>query len=253
MRVLRVEFEAATASFRYPHFMVGRHPTFPMPPPATLYGLVCAAVGDYVPPETLRLGFRFTYEAEACDLEHLHIITPKGARAKFDCRGQKLPLTTEGTVTPTTRDFLFNARLTLYINRLDLADAFRRPYYAMSLGRSQDLATIGRIDEVELHATDCAYVEHTLLPAEERLWLGSGIVLTLPRFVDPRQAREPRFDHYLMLRERIYAHQGLMDELRNQLGDQLVRTIPAGRELWADPDTQAFHGAHRAVWLQELV
>lgn len=253
MRVLRVELEAATASFRYPHFLVGRHPTFAMPPPATLYGLVCAAVGDYVLPETLCLGFMFTYEAQASDFEHLHIITPKGARTKFDWQGRKLSYNTEGQVNPTTRDFLFNARLTLYINRLDFAGAFRSPYYAVSLGRSQDLATIRRIDEIELSPADCAYLEHTLLPAEERLWLGSGIVLTLPRFLDPTRAREPRFDHYLMLRERIYAHREPDHALRSELGELLVRALPDGRELWVDPDTPAYHGAHRAVWLQQLV
>lgn len=253
MHVLRVEIEAPTASFRYPHFMVGRHPTFPMPPPATLYGLVCAAVGDLLPPDSLQLGYGFTVQAEAHDLEHLHSISPKGGRTVFTFGGGRFPHNTDGTVTPTTRDFLFGAKLTLYLNRPELGGAFRCPHYALSLGRSQDLATVVSVAEVELEPEKRGYLEHTLLPAEERLWIGRGVVLTLPRFVDPMQDRAPHFAHYLLLRERVYAHQDADMELQETLGDQLARPLPADRILWTDPDSPEYHGLHRAVWLHGLV
>ena len=51
MRVLKIVAEVSITSFRRPHFMWGIQPTFRMPPPATIYGHICSALGDTVPPE----------------------------------------------------------------------------------------------------------------------------------------------------------------------------------------------------------
>ena len=83
MRVTRVEVEGPTTSFRYPHFLVGRQPTYEMPPLATLYGHICSAVGEWLDPSGLRIGFRFTYTAKADDKEQIHIITASAPRAKL--------------------------------------------------------------------------------------------------------------------------------------------------------------------------
>src|SRR5438093_4692725 len=111
MLVTRVEVEAPVTSFRYPHFLVGRQPTYEMPPLATLYGHLCSAVGEWVPAESLRIGLRFTYAEKADDLEHQTIIS----RATGKLPGTQEPKVTEGSVTPTRREFLFDARLTLYV------------------------------------------------------------------------------------------------------------------------------------------
>ena len=50
MRVLKVTLEGITTSFRYPHFMVNVQPSYRMPPPATIYGHICSALGEWVSP-----------------------------------------------------------------------------------------------------------------------------------------------------------------------------------------------------------
>jgi len=45
MRVLKVVAEGPITSFRYPHFMQQIHPSFQMPPPATIYGHISSALG----------------------------------------------------------------------------------------------------------------------------------------------------------------------------------------------------------------
>ena len=54
MRVAKVRILAPTASFRYPHFLVGKQITYSMPPPSTIYGHVASAVGQLPPPEFTR-------------------------------------------------------------------------------------------------------------------------------------------------------------------------------------------------------
>lgn len=54
MQVLKIVLEGVTTSFRYPHFMLGVQPSFPPPPPATIYGHVCSALGEWVAPEGWR-------------------------------------------------------------------------------------------------------------------------------------------------------------------------------------------------------
>jgi CRISPR-associated protein Cas5t len=46
-----------------------------------------------------------------------------------------------GTI-PIKREVLFNCSLILYINNKEVADSFLQPYYALLLGRSEDLLTV---------------------------------------------------------------------------------------------------------------
>ncbi len=248
MRVLRVEIEAPTTSFRYPHFMVGRHPTYPMPPPATVHGLVCAAVGELLGPEDFRFGYRFVVAGSAHDLEHLHFVSQASRSDRVEAYGDIHRGNTNATVIPTVRDFLFGARLTLYLDKPDLARAFREPRYALCLGRSQDLTSVVRVDDVELVPRPQGYFEHTLLPAEARLWANRGTVTTLPRYLDHTLGRRPAYAHYLFLTERLVATIEPAPELAASLGPQRVRPLPDAVSLWVDPDSPDYRGTQRAVW-----
>jgi len=252
MRVLRVEIEAPTTSFRYPQFMVGRHPTYPMPPPSTIHGLVCAAAGELLSATAFRFAYHFASAAPAQDLEHVHVIE-RARSGRIDHDGTTVPRNTDATVTPTARDFLFGATLTLYLDSTEMGDCFVCPRYAISLGRSQDLASIRRVSEVELQETQQAYLENTVLPAEARLWAGRGIVATLPRYLDPSRGREPSYAHYLFLRERLVVTKTPAPELEAALGPQRVRSLPDATPLWTDPDTPEYRGTRRAVWFHGFV
>ena len=67
MDVLKIVAEGVTTSFRYPHFTLGIQPTFDMPPPATIYGHICSAVGEWLDPDGLQFAYHFTAEAKAND------------------------------------------------------------------------------------------------------------------------------------------------------------------------------------------
>ncbi len=240
MQVLKIELEALTTSFRYPHFMWGRHPTFPMPPPATIYGHICSAIGEWVEPEGLEFGYVFTHSGEVTDLEHCHALSVAGSRASFEWASEKIRANLEGTVNPLKRDFLFRPHLTLYLNRPDWLEHFRTPRYAVVLGRSQDLATYTRVSVLDLDERDEVYYEHTLLPFSWRTRTGRGVTLTMPRFVDYQRNREPQFERYIALQEREFTSRWL------RFADQPLKH-------WVDPETPELNGCRRGIVLHRFV
>ncbi len=201
MRVLRVVAEGLTTSFRRPHFMHGIQPTFNMPPPATIYGHLCSALGDVVSPEGIAFAYHFTAQTSFSDIEHTHIVSESSGKLQ----GTSYPKVLEGTINPFKRELLFQPRLTLYLNRPEWIDAFRSPRYAVVLGRSQDLFVYTSIKTIELQQAVNAYFEHTLLPYHMAVKVGSGITELLPRYLDYERKRMPTFARYLLLEHRVYS------------------------------------------------
>ena len=204
MRVIKVEAEGFTTSFRYPFFMVGRQPTFEMPPPATIYGHICSAVGDWIDPASVQFAYWFDHAGNKYeDLEHFHS-TAVAPRSTFQWRGTKVTKNVETEMQPVRREFLYQPRLVLYITNLALAAAFRSPRYAVVLGRSQDLFTYTRVAEIDLLEADRAYVERTLLPGGVGRWAGlGGVAIAMPRYIDYGRGRAVSFGQYQMVRVRV--------------------------------------------------
>lgn len=260
MKVTRVKMEGITTSFRYPHFMWGRHPTYEMPPPATIYGHICSAVGEWVEPEEIRFGYWFTYAGKGEDLEHIHAISRREDFRREDGFGKILAWEKEtgqlasvgGVVNLLIREFLFLPKMLLYIYPADFTACFRQPCYSTILGRSQDLITYLEVEEVELLEARQAYYEHTLLPWEIRTRIGRGITVTMPRFIDYRKGRRPYFSRYLILHERVVDR-----PLTNAEDEEFAREMLhyEGKELihLVDPDSPEITGCHRGVWLHSFV
>jgi len=167
MQALRVQVAGRVTSFRHPHFVHGVQPSYEMPPPATLYGHVCSALGELVSPDAFNIAFHFTYQTRWLDYEHTHLFG-----------GEKSKL------SPFERELLFEPRLVLYLDRPDWLDAFRNPRYVVTLGRSQDLMTYERVESVTLRRVSSAYIAHTLLPHNEASSLKQRVLLRLPRYID---------------------------------------------------------------------
>jgi CRISPR-associated protein Cas5t len=199
MRVLKVTLEGITTSFRYPHFMIGVQPTFPMPPPATIYGHICSALGDWIDPAGVAFAYHFTSQAAFEDLEHVHILSAVGGKLP----DTQLPKVLDGSIQPFRRQMLFQPRMVLYLNHPEWIDAFRSPAYPVVLGRSQDLCSYTSVEIVELEERSDVYLEHTLLPFEMATRTKVGIVTLMPRYVDYDQHRQPAFARYVVLQRRI--------------------------------------------------
>jgi len=216
--VLRVEIVGTVTSFRYPHFAQGFQPTFEMPPPSTIYGHICSAVGDYIPPDSLQFGYHFTHEGKFIDYqEHLHFEDPV----------QPFPF---------NRELLFNPTLTLYLTDTSLLDAFRSPHYTVILGRSQDLMTYRRVEVIELVSATEGYFEHTLLPLNLAPLLAQPTTaVTMPRYIDPR--RRPSWGQYALLQTRAEWPQQTLSESDDwdEEESDVLQFEATEMQLWVDP------------------
>ena len=232
MRVLKIVAEGITTSFRYPHFMQQIHPTYPLPPPATIYGHIASALGEWFDPVGVRFSYHFTYSAQVQDIEHILVLTPAAGQMK----GSRLPKVLEGNVNPFNRYLLFQPRLTLYINQPDWESAFRSPRYAVVLGRSQDLFTYSNVSVIELEQENRAYFEHTLLPYNANHYTNRGYALLMPRYLDYNRRRSPTFARYFVVQERIDSQEDFL-----WFGERMeVR-------YWVDPASPDKSGVKRGL------
>lgn len=238
--VIKIEMVGTVTSFRYPHFTQGFQPSFEMPPPSTIYGHICSAVGNYVSPESLRFGYHFVHAGKFVDYrEHLHFNDPI----------QPFPF---------DRELLFEPRLTLYVTRLDLFEAFRHPHYAVALGRSQDLMTYRSIKIIELQEATEGYFEATLLPLRMAASLDKGtIAVTMARYIDPR--RRPQWTTYTLLKDAaLWPPPAPERHAWDSDDDHDIGLVFEQHEvqLWIDPETPDYRlkqGVKRAVWLHSFV
>jgi CRISPR-associated protein Cas5t len=152
---VRIDLRAYTASFRLPG-MMGYQITCPVPPPATIYGLLAAASGREVTPDETWIAYRFEYDARAQDLEKIIVYEEKG------------PVWVPSLYAPktnvVTRQFLFNPRLVLYVKPGAAAHAFRRPRFPLLLGRSQDVAYVDRYETTTLEPVERVETAGVLVP-----------------------------------------------------------------------------------------
>jgi CRISPR-associated protein Cas5t len=213
--------EGITTSFRYPHFIQQVQPTFPMPPPATIYGHIASTLGEWFDPVGVRFAYHFTYAAKVKEMEHTILLSPSSGKLK----GSSHPKVLEGTINPFDREILFQPRLALYLNQPDWLPFFLSPHFVVVLGRSQDLFTYTSVEVIEVEPADSAYFEHTLLPYSTNRRTSRGYAVLMPRYVDNLAGRRPYFARYVIIQERIHSSQFLW-----------FGTKPQER-YWIDPTT----------------
>lgn len=139
MNVYRISISSWTSSFRYPNIISGYQPTLDVPPISTVLGMLNACSGKYINHRHLQIGYYFDYEAKPVDLETIYQIENKGGFPSSQVKPNVL-----------SREFLFNCRLIIYLTDSSLANLFKEPYYPILLGRSNDMATVDKIEELVL-------------------------------------------------------------------------------------------------------
>ncbi|MFZ5590300.1 MAG: type I-B CRISPR-associated protein Cas5b [Bacillota bacterium] len=251
MQVLKAVLTAPTASFRHPLVMIGRLPTYELPPPATVYGLLCAALGEWFAPGDLAFAYTFTHQGVGEDVELAQVLEVKQVKKDKNLGG--LPKNVEGSLNPQRREFLLKPRLTLYLKGepallQKLQAALFSPRFALLLGRSQDLATCHSARLVELVPESSAFFSHTILPWHLRQFAVVGEPVYMPVTIDYRRLREPVFQRYLQLTRTPLRLWG-SDDAAGTEPDVLSRQ--AFGQLWVDREEKQALGAgelYRGVW-----
>lgn len=171
MEVFKIDITSWTASFRYPNLISGVQPTLEVPPLSTILGLLNAAAGKYLNHENLKVGYFFQYGAKEFDLETIYQITSTS---------KGLP-SNNAKSNIMQRQFLFENRLSIYLEDESIVDYLRAPYYSLLLGRSNDLATIEKIEKVELEEIKNANkVKGQIIPFNNNMLAGK--IQALPKY-----------------------------------------------------------------------
>jgi CRISPR-associated protein Cas5t len=128
-----------------------------------------------------------------------------------------------------------------------LAAAFRSPVFPLSLGRSQDLASVRRAETVRLEQASGGYLDHTLLPISFRERMARGVTVLMPSYIGPPPERDAEFAPYIVLPEQLLVGDAVPEGSRESL--KLAET----EEQWPnDLESPEFRGARRALWFHEI-
>jgi len=205
MRALIFRLSGITAHFRDPRINTAKiglpARTLHAPPPCTIHGLLCAAAGEWVKPESLKIGWRTDYAAINIDFARNQL--PQ--RKEYN---QRLGLQ-KTAASPVEREFLSFPTLSLLaLEGCVPRQWFRSPANPLSLGRSEDLIVEWESDEVEIELHSEGDIARQCLPMN----IGSGTLYAAPLyFIERRRpvAMAPRTD--AVRPQKVRAVQGTND------------------------------------------
>lgn len=169
---------AQTASFREPSAHLYQK-TYPLPPISTIAGIAGAACGlefsqawRYLKENNIYLGVTGICRGTGIDLwRYNKIAVPKSKEEKEGAKKLSLAKILRNDIL--NREFLYDTKFSLYYaaqNRdfvCRLAEAFKDPGYAISLGNSDDIAMVRSISEVcDVTATATVSLKNTAVAGE---------------------------------------------------------------------------------------
>jgi len=204
---LHVRMEGLTASFRHPLTISGTQISTPMPSYSNLLGIISACAGRIVKPEETRIGFEFYCRSHDIELERKDRLALKGGklqsfRDKKAPKDYRLHIKTgsegfSGFLEEVhqgigSREVYWYPRLDLYVTNLGLDSAFRNPVAIPCFGRSQDIAWIVFVRQIELQHIGGGNLGPTLM---SKVQVGvPGLVVRSPEWIDNSKmgyVREP--------------------------------------------------------------
>ncbi len=197
IKALHVRLEGFTASFRYPLVISGTQISTPMPSFSNLLGMISACSGRVVGPGDTRIGFEFRCRSAHMELERkdrwelaergLRPIAKRKVPRVVRDHGLYLEEVPQGI---GWRQVYWQPQLDLYVTNTGLRGAFEHPAATPCFGRSQDIAWIRWVREVELHPVAKGGLGPTLLPYPHRGM--AGFVVRLAEWFDNGEAGCPR-------------------------------------------------------------
>lgn len=168
MKILHVKIVGWTATFRLPLLYSGTGLTAPVPPYSTLLGFIGNLAAREIKPNETRIGYIFRSSGLAIDME---------TTQRLKLSGNKLRPQEKGIVK---RQFHLNPTLDLFLDNLDFKTIFESPRNTPSLGRSQDLVWIEKIEELEAESISVGKIGGTLIPFPQSE--AAGQILNLPNY-----------------------------------------------------------------------
>lgn len=157
--VLEIQLEGWTATPRLPFVISGNTLCMPVPSYSCILGLIGCCLGRLIEPSEVKVGFCYTFDETASDLETRHRLVVDGARIKPHSKG----------TDAHSREFHTLPKLTIWLNRTDWQPFFDEPIGTPSLGRSQDILTIKNVNKITVTSVASAKIRGTMLPFNSTL------------------------------------------------------------------------------------
>ena len=209
MRALHVQLRALSAAYPYPFLRTGTQLTMPIPPFSTVFGNLSACAGRVVSPAETDIAVEFRYRGQGIDLERTR-------RLWVDNKTGVLRVNPETGLA--ARQFHVEPQLDIYLTGTSLRAALHAPAATPCLGRSQDIAWISFVREIELEPQDDGLLGPTLVP--------------FPNFQLGGQILPPLVDYYLNDRTGYLRRVGRLSR---------YQAVPEGSAVRSAADFKIYH------------
>lgn len=181
-KILEIKFSGWTATPRMPFILSGNAVCMHTPSYSLLLGLIGCCLGRIVKSNEVKIGFKYSYDTIAQDLE---------TRQRLEFDGKKLKQHSKGS-DAYNREFHTSPQLMLWIDRLDWKIYFETPIGTPSLGRSQDILKIETVKEVEIAPISKGRLSGTMLPFTTGLQVGGQLVQLAESFQENEEVGSGR-------------------------------------------------------------
>ena len=143
-KAAHIRLQGITYSVNYPTIWSGHQSCLPVPSYSMLLGLCSTVAGREITEIETNIGFEMQSDHKNVDYEATF-------RWKTDSDFPRLVWKKGSNTAVRYRDFYTFPTLDLYLTNLELISSFEHPVDAPRLGRTQDLAWISIVEEVELN------------------------------------------------------------------------------------------------------
>lgn len=194
-KVLEIHFSGWTATPRMPFVISGSQkggsiclhtPTYSL-----ILGIIGCCLGRIVCSNEVKIGFKYSFDTISKDMETRHRLENKNSKIKRHSDG----------TSPYLLEFHTSPRLIVWLDRLDWISFFQNPVGTPSLGRSQDILKIVKVEDVEVKSVEKGELSGCMLPFSAGLQAGGQLVQLAESYVENEEigsGRSPKVSKVFM-------------------------------------------------------
>jgi CRISPR-associated protein Cas5t len=180
--VIEIKFSGWTATPRMPFILSGNAVCLHTPTYSLLLGVIGCCLGRIVDPSEVQIGFHYSFDSIANDLE---------TRQRLEFDGKKVKQHAKGT-DAYLREFHVLPKLTIWIDRLDWEQYFISPVGTPALGRSQDILKIESVKQVKVRSVEETEISGCMLPFNPSLQIGGQLVQLAEAYLENEEVGSGR-------------------------------------------------------------
>lgn len=165
-KFLEIQFSGWTATPRMPFILSGNSICLSVPSYSLLLGMLGCCLGRNIEAGEVKIGFEYSFDSVGVDLEKRQRLESDGKKIKPHSKGSDAYL----------REFHVLPFLTIWIDRIDWEHYFKSPIGTPSLGRSQDILKIEKVEQKKAKLVEEAELSGCMLPFHSDLKVGGQLV-----------------------------------------------------------------------------